>query len=161
MRLYREIVSSLQQALDLLTGLRKIRENIPRKETVASVFKERREFVSCVCISLFACEHAFRARQPLPQFLPSARHALQTLTAHVDECIRQTRQDDPHSMGFSLVYAFAETEVLKDMVDTIEELLSLTRKAFGSSTWLTYVPQGYRSHVSVHEEGSHGWYSTF
>lgn len=29
-----------------MTGLRKIRENIPRKVTVAEVFKERREFVS-------------------------------------------------------------------------------------------------------------------
>ncbi|TFK55317.1 hypothetical protein OE88DRAFT_1780799 [Heliocybe sulcata] len=161
MRLYREIASNLQKVLDLLTGLRKVRENIPRKETVASVFKERRELVSCVCISLFACEHAFRARQPLPQFLPSARHALEILTSHVDERIKETRHNDPHSMGFSLVYAFAEKEVLKDLVETIEELLSLTRKAFGSSTWLTYVPQGYRSHVSVHDEGSHGWYSTF
>ena len=32
--------------LDLLTGLRKIRENIPRKITVYDVLKERREFVS-------------------------------------------------------------------------------------------------------------------
>ena len=35
----------MQKLLDLMTGLRKIRENIPRKETVANVFKERREFV--------------------------------------------------------------------------------------------------------------------
>jgi hypothetical protein len=32
--------------LDLMTGLRKIRENIPRKITVTDVTKERREFVS-------------------------------------------------------------------------------------------------------------------
>ncbi len=31
--------------LDLLTGLRKIRENIPRKLTVTDVIKERRELV--------------------------------------------------------------------------------------------------------------------
>lgn len=36
----------MQKLLDLMTGLRKIRENIPRRETVAYVFKERREFVS-------------------------------------------------------------------------------------------------------------------
>lgn len=36
----------MQKLLDLMTGLRKIRENIPRRETVAHVFKERREFVS-------------------------------------------------------------------------------------------------------------------
>lgn len=43
---YRRVVTLLQNLLDLLTGLRKIRENIPRKVTVADVFKERREFVS-------------------------------------------------------------------------------------------------------------------
>lgn len=42
---YRRIVMVLQKLLDSMTGLRKIRENIPRRETVASVFKERREFV--------------------------------------------------------------------------------------------------------------------
>ena len=36
----------MQKLLDLMTGLRKIRENIPRRQTVSSVFKERREFVS-------------------------------------------------------------------------------------------------------------------
>ena len=36
----------MQKLLDSMTGLRKIRENIPRKETVANVFNERRDFVS-------------------------------------------------------------------------------------------------------------------
>lgn len=40
----------MQRILDLLTGLRKVRENIPRKETVASVFKERREMVCALNI---------------------------------------------------------------------------------------------------------------
>ncbi len=39
-------MTALQNMLDVMTGLRKIRENIPRKITVADVFKERREFVS-------------------------------------------------------------------------------------------------------------------
>jgi hypothetical protein len=46
MRHYREVVLKMQKILDLMTGLRKIRENIPRKETIASVLKERKEFVS-------------------------------------------------------------------------------------------------------------------
>ena len=45
-RHYREIVVVLQKLLDLMTGLRKVKGNIPSgKETVVSVFKERREFV--------------------------------------------------------------------------------------------------------------------
>lgn len=44
--MYRKVVTVIQKVLDLLTGLRKIRENIPRKEAVSDVFRERREFVS-------------------------------------------------------------------------------------------------------------------
>ena len=43
--MYRRVVTVIQKILDLLTGLRKIRENIPRKEVVSDVFRERREFV--------------------------------------------------------------------------------------------------------------------
>lgn len=52
MRHYREVVLKIQKILDLMTGLRKIRENIPRKETIASVMKERKEFV---CTNELGC----------------------------------------------------------------------------------------------------------
>ncbi|KAI0928180.1 hypothetical protein AcW2_004274 [Taiwanofungus camphoratus] len=156
---YRRIVMVLQKLLDSMTGLRKIRENIPRRETVASVFKERREFMSCVCITLFACQHAFRAREPLPQFLPSPRHAFINLESHVQDSIRQAREEDAHAMGLSLVYAFAEQEVMKSMVDTLEELLDLSGRLFGTSAWLTQ--DLHLSIASIQEEGNHGWYSTF
>ena len=38
--------------LDVLTGLRKVRENIPRKFTVTDVVKERRELVSGINLFL-------------------------------------------------------------------------------------------------------------
>ena len=169
----------MQKLLDLMTGLRKIRENIPRKETVAKVFKERREFVrdasrmlpvrirltiygqmSCVCIILYACQHAFRAREPLPQFLPSARHAFTNLESHVQDCIRKAREEEPHALGLSLVYAFAEQEVMQNLVDALEELLELTGRLFGTSAWLTH--ESHFSRTSTIEEGhDHGWYSTW
>lgn len=43
MGLYRRALTALQRTLDLLTGLRKVRENIPQKETVTEVIK-----VSCL-----------------------------------------------------------------------------------------------------------------
>ncbi|KAI0362777.1 hypothetical protein OH77DRAFT_1417068 [Trametes cingulata] len=159
LRHYRQVITTMQKLLDLMTGLRKIRENIPRKETVANVFKERREFMSCVCITLFACQHAFRAREPLPQFLPSARHAFTNLEAHVQDCIRRAREEDPHALGLSLVYAFAEQEVMQNVVDTLEELLEVTGRLFGTSAWLTH--ETHFSRTSTMEEGDHGWYSTF
>lgn len=45
---YRNAISSLQTMLDIMTGLRKIREHIPVKEAVSVVVNERREFV-CGC----------------------------------------------------------------------------------------------------------------
>lgn len=45
MRQYRKTLTQLQTMLDLMTGLRKVRENIPVKETISTVFSERRDFV--------------------------------------------------------------------------------------------------------------------
>ncbi|TFK82012.1 hypothetical protein K466DRAFT_531014, partial [Polyporus arcularius HHB13444] len=158
LRHYRDIITIMQKLLDLMTGLRKIRENIPRRETVAYVFKERREFMSCVCITLYACQNAFRSRDPLPQFLPSARHAFTNLETHVQECIHRARMEEPHALGLSLVYALAEQEVLHHLVDTLEELLEQTGQLFGTSAWLTH--ETHFSRTSTVEEGDHGWYST-
>ncbi|OJA19741.1 hypothetical protein AZE42_01511 [Rhizopogon vesiculosus] len=134
MRHYRAVILIIQKILDLMTGLRKIREHMPCKETVASVLKERREFISCICLSLFASEHVFRAQQPLPQFLPSARQALETLTSQIEAKTRRAIDEDVESFkGISLAYSVAECEVMGDMVDTIEELLELCRQLFEMS----------------------------
>lgn len=42
---YSNAISSMQAMLDILTGLRKIRERIPVKEAVSGVLNDRREFV--------------------------------------------------------------------------------------------------------------------
>ena len=116
--------------------------------------------MSCVCIALFACQHAFRAREPLPQFLPSARHAFATLEEHVHARLQQARAEDPHALGLSAVYAFAEQQVMRNMVDTLESLLDITGSLFGTSAWLTQDSAWSRG-TTVQEEGEHGWYSTF
>lgn len=42
---YRNTISSIHTMLDLMTGVRKIREHIPVREAVSKVMKDRREFV--------------------------------------------------------------------------------------------------------------------
>ena len=115
--------------------------------------------MSCVCIILYACQHAFRAREPLPQFLPSARHAFATLDAHVHECLMHAREEEPGALGVALVYAFAEREVMLGLVDALEELREHTGSLFGTSAWLTN--GSHFSRTSTMEEGDHGWFSTF
>ncbi|KAF8061449.1 hypothetical protein FPV67DRAFT_1703736 [Lyophyllum atratum] len=140
MRCYRQIVDVLQRLLDLLTGIRKIRENIPRKETVEEVIPQRREMMSCVCLSFFACEHAFRSRQSLPQFIPSVRDAFRTLEKDVEERIAEAQKETPEPLGLPFVYAFAEINILRDLVEAIEDLLDLTRQLFGTSSWYSGPP---------------------
>ncbi|KAL0578438.1 hypothetical protein V5O48_003537 [Marasmius crinis-equi] len=152
-RRYLQVIASLQRLLDLLTGLRKIREHIPRKHAVAAVASERRELVSCICVSLFACEQVFGARQPLPQFLPSSRQALVRLHSELGHHLKQTREDQTGPQGLSVVYTLAEAVVMADLVRTIEELLDLCRQLFGTTSWFSDHPSlDLTTMISTHEE---------
>ncbi|KAK1229061.1 hypothetical protein PQX77_007877 [Marasmius sp. AFHP31] len=152
MRRYRQIVACLQRLLDLLTGLRKIREHIPRQHAVAAVANERRELVSCICVSLFACEQVFGARQPLPQFLPSSRKALMHLEERVGHHLQQTKEGHG-PRGLSIVYTLAEAVVLADVVRSVEELSDLCRQLFGTTSWFSENPRlDLTAMISTHEE---------
>jgi hypothetical protein len=140
MRRFKQVTRLLQRILDLLTGLRKIRENMPQKDSLASVFKERRDLVSSVCLSLFACEQVFRSGQTMPQYLPSSRQAFNNLELRIEERIKQAREESSRSLGLMLVYSIAESEVLKNLVDTLEELLELCGQLFGTSAALLEAP---------------------
>ncbi|KAL1705659.1 hypothetical protein EV121DRAFT_279390 [Schizophyllum commune] len=136
MRRYRRLLGILQNLLDVLSGIRKARENIPRRETVNAVIAQRRELVSCVCISFFACEQVYRGRQPLPQYLPSSRQAVRTLERHIEEHIKETRDNESiEALGLSLIYAFAEIDLLRDLAERLEDLLDVTKQLFGSHSW--------------------------
>jgi hypothetical protein len=45
MKRYQEVVNTLERLLDLLSGLRRIREKIPKRETVVAVMTQRKDFV--------------------------------------------------------------------------------------------------------------------
>ena len=38
----------MQRLLDIMTGLRKVRENVPREEAIVNVLSERRDLVSFI-----------------------------------------------------------------------------------------------------------------
>jgi hypothetical protein len=99
--------------------------------TVTQVLPLRTELVSAVHLNLFACAAAFRSLRPLPQFLPSSRHALEVLLDAVHD------QLDAPPDSADLVFAFAEAEVLEELVETVVRLVELTRAWFGTQTFLT------------------------
>ncbi|THH26360.1 hypothetical protein EUX98_g7828 [Antrodiella citrinella] len=161
LRHYRKVVLNMQKFLDLLTGLRKIRENLPRQESVIDVFTERRAFMSSICILMYACQHVFRTREPLPQFLPSARHALGILEHHTHDCLRKAPRHDARAFGVSLGYVFAEQETMRNMVNALEKLLELSGELFGTSAWLTQDGSwSTATMVDRDDEDLDGWYST-
>jgi hypothetical protein len=67
--------------------------------------------------------------------------------------------EDASFKGMSLVYSVAEREVMRDMVDTIEELLELCRQLFGTSAWDTHTWPEMNVEEGPGTPGD-GWFST-
>jgi hypothetical protein len=61
------------------------------------------------------------------------------------------------SRGLSLVYAFAESEVMEEVVDTLEELLELSWQLFGTPSWLT-TQQPWPEIAQEEEASGDGWF---
>jgi hypothetical protein len=62
--------------------------------------------------------------------------AFMSLEQEVEEHLLQSQQEASESLGMSLIYIFAELDLLAELVDTIVELVELTRQLFGTSSWL-------------------------
>lgn len=65
------------------------------------------------------------------------RCAFIALEREVEEQILQSVQGEHESVGVSLIYVLSELELLAELVDTIDELVDLTRQLFGTSSWLS------------------------
>ncbi|ELU36580.1 FUSC domain-containing protein [Rhizoctonia solani AG-1 IA] len=118
-----------QRLVDLVAGLRRIREDVPHT-AIDSVLVHRQR-ASCITLSLFACEHAFRSRRALPQVLPSARKALDALNSELMNKLQS------EARATDIGYAMAENEVIEEMVHAVEGLVQITRGLFGTSAWLS------------------------
>jgi len=128
------------------------------KETVADVYSYRKDLISCICISLFACETAFGTHESVPQFLPSPRHALDALIREKDLALDQTKrptftrtntpvtiifapgpttatQITPPDRNLAVMFSLAENALLAEFVACLESILDIARKLHGTSTW--------------------------
>ncbi|CAE6417908.1 unnamed protein product [Rhizoctonia solani] len=129
---YRAATNYAQRLVDLVAGLRRIRENVPQV-AIDPVLVNRQRVASCITLALFACEHAFRSRRALPQVLPSPRKALDTFNIELMKILQaEARATD-------IGYVMAENEVIEEMVRAVEGLVQVTRGLFGTSAWLNVV----------------------
>lgn len=78
-------------------------------------------------VNLWALSQAFRSRSPLPQFLPSPRHALDSLEHTLDDLARKARSpNELDSQGspadISILYGMAENAALGEVCNVLEEV---------------------------------------
>ncbi|CUA71591.1 hypothetical protein RSOLAG22IIIB_09680 [Rhizoctonia solani] len=129
---YRAAINYAQRLVDLVAGLRRIRENVPQI-AINSVLVHRQRVASCITLAFFACEHAFRSRRALPQVLPSPRKALDIFNIELMEILQS------EARATDIGYAMAENEVIEEIVRAVEGLVQVTRGLFGTSAWLNGV----------------------
>ncbi|KAK9893742.1 hypothetical protein P389DRAFT_107891 [Cystobasidium minutum MCA 4210] len=82
---YRSLIRDLNELTNLWSGLRAIRQHIPRKLTVLDVLPQRTELISSILIVLHAISHSLHTYSPVPQFLPHPHAALDHLVAAIEE----------------------------------------------------------------------------
>lgn len=114
--------------------------------------------MSCICISLFACETAFGIQRNIPQFLPSPRQALDVLVHQKEVALREeatraafgsrsgssspkyyirphSRSHSSSGSSLSIIYSLAENAILEELVEVLETILGAARKLYGISVW--------------------------
>ncbi|CAE6442935.1 unnamed protein product [Rhizoctonia solani] len=119
---YRKATDYVQRLVDLIIGLRHIRENIPHR-AAAPVLAYQKRVDSCITLALYACEHAFRSQRALPHILPSCRKVFDA------ELRIDTLQRD-------VGHAMAENEVMEQVACTVDGLVQVARELFGMRMWL-------------------------
>lgn len=68
--------------------------------------------------------------------MPSARQALLKLNDKVKEHMRDPdKENDVDDIGLTWIYALAEADVLLRMINTLDDLLTVSRQLFGTASW--------------------------
>ncbi|TFK44661.1 Fusaric acid resistance protein-like-domain-containing protein [Crucibulum laeve] len=129
-KLYRDILTSLQTILDKLHSMRCVttREECVRKDFILPVNNERREMVGNIILSFSTLASAFRLKAPLPPYMPPAEPARQRLV----EAIRKldvVKNRDVKGSRQLLFFAYALT--MKGVTMELESLGRTLQNVFG------------------------------
>ena len=78
----------------------------------------------------------------------------------MNECLSHSQDYNHDTFSLSLVYSFAEQEVVKALVESLEELLELSGRLFGARAWLLPDSEWARVDTGI-SDTDQGWYSTW
>ncbi|KAF6761178.1 hypothetical protein DFP72DRAFT_880344 [Ephemerocybe angulata] len=132
-KLYRDILTSLQTILDRLHSMRCVttREEwytSVRKDFIMPVNKERHEMVGNVILGLSIIASAFRLKAPLPPYLPPAEKSRQKLVAAIRQ-LDVVKNREVKGSRQLLFFAYAIT--MKGVTTEVEKLGKMLQGAFG------------------------------
>ncbi|KAJ3519837.1 hypothetical protein NMY22_g13018 [Coprinellus aureogranulatus] len=132
-KLYRDILTSLQTILDRLHSMRCVttREEwytSVRQDFIMPVNKERHEMVGNVILGLSIIASAFRLKAPLPPYLPPAEKSRQKLVAAIRR-LDVVKNREVKGSRQLLFFAYAIT--MKGVTEEVEKLGRMLQRAFG------------------------------
>lgn len=132
-KLYRDILTSLQTILDRLHSMRCVttREEwytSVRKDFIMPVNKERHEMVGNVILGLSIIASAFRLKAPLPPYLPPVEKSRQKLVAAIRQ-LDVVKNREVKGSRQLLFFAYAIT--MKGVTTEVEKLGKMLQGAFG------------------------------
>ncbi|KAJ2931494.1 hypothetical protein H1R20_g5603, partial [Candolleomyces eurysporus] len=132
-KLYRDILTSLQTILDRLHSMRCVttREEwytSVRKDFIMPVNKERHEMVGNVILGFSILASAFRLKAPLPPYLPPAEKSRQKLITAIRQ-LEVVKNRDVKGSRQLLFFAYAIA--MKGVTEGVEKLGRMLQSAFG------------------------------
>ncbi|RXW25613.1 hypothetical protein EST38_g244 [Candolleomyces aberdarensis] len=132
-KLYRDILTSLQTILDRLHSMRCVttREEwytSVRKDFIMPVNKERHEMVGNVILGFSILASAFRLKAPLPPYLPPAEKSRQKLITAIRQ-LEVVKNRDVRGSRQLLFFAYAIA--MKGVTEGVEKLGRMLQSAFG------------------------------
>jgi hypothetical protein len=184
--IYREITYVLHHIIDRMDNLLQLRKeygNSVLEDLNSLVYAYRRNVEGSITVSLFAVDEALTTRLPLPQFLPSSRHAQLMLVHRVRQIMlsknasgvaaHETSADmgvaAPGDLDEQTAKVLTQHRFLSwnasaagqmEIIEYLEELIDLVKLLVGVNAFKTGMFQqpNYRQHVwrLKSREASHG-----
>ncbi|KAM6502305.1 Fusaric acid resistance protein-like domain containing protein [Amanita muscaria] len=155
-KLYRNVLTSLQSILDTLHSMRCVTTRAEWRTSVMHEFvipvnKERREMVGNIILSLSMLACAFHLKAPLPPYLPPCEESRQRLVAAIRK-LDVVRSRNIQGSRQLLFFAYAIT--MKGVTEELDKLGRTLQSAFGV---IGHTPETFEALFACEEDPIQNW----